>query len=71
MTTVIDPRTLEALLWDAFEGEPGTGCREVRLASEEADYLHTACPAARLSILEGACGEGKSWYLLDFTQACP
>ena len=67
MTTAVDIGALDALLWAAFEGEPGAGRREVRLSWAEAEYLHTAYSAARLSVLEDADGAGKAWYSLSFS----
>jgi len=65
--TNADPSALDALLCAAFEGEPGTGCRELRLSSPEADLLHAACPTALLSPMGPADEDGKTWYAVNFS----
>lgn len=67
MIAAVDPSTLEELLWAAFDGDPGAGCRELRLSGEEADFLRTAYPSAHLHPLEQDDGEDKTWYALRFT----
>jgi hypothetical protein len=68
MTAAVDIPALEALLCAAFDGDPGAGRRELRLSQEEAAFLHTAYPAARLSLLEQDGEDGKAWYALGLSQ---
>lgn len=56
---------LRELLYDVFEGEPGCGCREVRLSQADAASLRESCPALTLTPLEPS-GDGKGWYRLSF-----
>ena len=53
------------LLYDVFEGEPGCGCRELRLSQADAASLRESCPTLTLIPLE-VPGEGKGWYRLSF-----
>lgn len=50
----------ERALSDAFHGGE-TLCRELRLTEEEAQYIRTAWPFARLEPMSGS-GESKAWY---------
>lgn len=53
--------SVNLLVTMAFDGEPGYGCRELRLSEEEAECLKLQWPEARLEELAAAdCG--KQWY---------